>query len=112
MHQLGEPRWRTVQNAAIGYEYPVRSLWWIDPLAYSGSKCIFPLHRPYTPAYYFLFLDFDQSTVLHRFELRRKFGYLEADADDYWQEFLKNVSDQDAATTRPAPSFSGKNLSP
>ena len=109
MQILGEPHMRTLKDVAIGYEYVVRAERWIDPLVVTGAKVIFPLHHPYTPAYYYLFLSFDPgSGVVSRFLLHRdEHGWMGGNADGLWHEFIRPVPDQDAATTKPAPGFSG-----
>lgn len=74
LDQLGEPVLEAAGGRAIGYEYKVNATKWYGPLIVN-SKAIFPLIRRYTPAYYYLFLEFDESNVLRRFDLRRRWGY-------------------------------------
>jgi hypothetical protein len=105
---LGEPNYETVGLRALGYVYVVKATWWFDLFVVSHGFYIFPWHRPYTPAYYYLFFEFEGSTKLCRSALQRRYGYdLNDNGCIFWREFLKSVPDNDAATTRPAPYFSG-----
>ncbi|HZK82878.1 MAG TPA: hypothetical protein VFC46_17475 [Humisphaera sp.] len=106
---MGEPNFATIDRRAVGYVYVAKATLWFDPLVVYHGFFVFPWHRPYTPAYYFVFLEFDESTRLTRFSLSRRYGYMNGDDRGIvlWREFIRQAPDMDAAATKPAPYFTG-----
>jgi hypothetical protein len=108
--QLGTPSFHTIHERAVGYHYVVPCTLWLSPLNLPIGPDFSFFCKPFEPAHYYLFLEFDQAEVLHCFELHRVEGWVSEPgehADELWQNFLNTVPEKDSAATQPAPRFEG-----